>query len=73
MGAYKVLQELEKSTFNELVNCGILKKKDLRDMRIFSYYQDAVVRMPRMDARTATSMHFDVSEELVSKIIRKWK
>lgn len=73
MGAYKVLQEMQQSTFNELVKCGLLRQKDLRNMRIFAYYQDKVKVMPRMDARTSTSMHFNISEESVSVIIRKWK
>jgi len=73
ISAYTVLNEMERPRLKALVKAGILRKTDMRNLLIFAYYEDKVKEMPRMDARTDTSMHFAISEESVSVIIRRMK
>lgn len=73
MTNYEFLLEFSKQALYDLCEKNFLRSTVLRDIEIYEYYIQQCQKECKMQARTNTSTHFDLSEETVSKIIQRMR
>lgn len=74
MSAYELILSLDHSTFEKLMSKGLLRDSVKRDKEIYEFYlRECEETGSRMQARTNTAELFCVSEETVSRAIKKMK
>lgn len=74
MGVYEFIKSFDEETIYRLADFGLLRGTVLRDIDVYEFYQNEVCKCEsRMQARTNTAENYNISEELVSKIIQSMR
>ena len=73
MSAYELILTIEPSTFDKLMSMGLLRSTVQRDIKIYEFYLEQRKIERYLQARTNTAVEFNLSEEMIDKIIQKMK
>lgn len=66
---YDALLGIDEQTFDKLASVGLMRSNAKRDLQIYSYYLNELIRVGSMQGITNTSIEFSLSEDRIQSII----